>query len=665
MTSLTFDAAIFDSASAFGAPDEVDHSTLSSSATVPVNYGKYDLKIDFDKQQIYGSVEYRVGLTPSSTMTDNTELVLDSHHLDITGVTYYIKAHASNWDNSIDPGAACEWTLDAAHGALGNALRITLPPVSAATIDGGQAMWVKIMYSTTSQSGALQWLPPEQTAGKQHPFCFTQCQAIHARSLLPCQDTPRIKVPYSARVRVAEPFTVLMSASGNYKQTPAMLPGLQPNDPSERGYVFEQQQPIPSYLICIACGDLAFLPTSDYTGVFAEPSVVEAAAFEFSETEPMVAAGSLITGCDYKATWGRYDVLCMPPSFPYGGMENPCLTFVTPTLLAGDKSLATVVIHEISHSWTGNLISNQTWRHFWLNEGWTMFLQRKIIRQLYNSKAEADLDAVVGLTALKQSVDGYGDDHDFTRLLPNLAGGIDPDDAFSSIPYEKGCSLLFHLEQTCGGHDAFAQFFKAYVATFGAKRHVNSHQFKLFYEDHFKDVPACQNVDWQVWLLGTGMPPAHPEDQFDRSLVNAAMELKRAWVLNDQAIISSSGDLKDWKTGQLLVFLNALLQDEDAKEIKDDTLRAMNDQYNFIASGNAEIRFRWQKLCIRAEMEEIIPHVVIFLKEQGRMKFTRPLYKNLFGSVMGKATAIQTFVENKDIYHPICAKMVARDLELD
>ena len=255
--------------------------------------------------------------------------------------------------------------------------------------------------------------------------------------------------------------------------------------------------------------------------------------------------------------------------------------------------------------------------------------------------------------------------YDFTRLLPNLAGGIDPDDAFSSIPYEKGCSLLFHLEQTCGGHDAFAQFFKAYVATFGAKRHVNSHQFKLFYEDHFKDVPVCQNVDWQVWLLGTGMPPAHPEDQFDRSLVNAAMELKRAWVFNDQAIISSSGDLKDWKTGQLLVFLNALLQDEDAKEIKDDTLRAMNDQYNFIASGNAEIRFRWQKLCIRAEMDEIIPHVVMFLKEQGRMKFTRPLYKKLFGSVMGKATAIQTFVENKDIYHPICAKMVARDLELD
>jgi leukotriene A-4 hydrolase/aminopeptidase len=662
MSAITFDPDVFQTSSNIGGVDEVDHSTLSSSATTPVNYGKYDLKIDFEKKKIYGTVEYRVIVTPS---TETTELVLDSNHLEISSVTYYVKSNKPEWSTSNDPGSACTWTLDAVNGSLGSALRVELPPFSQEKIDQGLALWVKVVYSTTSKSGALQWLPPEQTAGKQYPFCFTQCQAIHARSLIPCQDTPRIKIPYSARVRVVEPFTVLMSASGNFEQEPSMIPGLGPNDPAERGYLFEQSQPIPSYLLAIACGDLAFRPTSDYTGVFAEPSVVDAAAFEFSETESMVAAGSTITGCDYKETWGRYDVLCMPPSFPYGGMENPCLTFVTPTLLAGDKSLATVVIHEISHSWTGNLISNQTWRHFWLNEGWTMFLQRKIIRHLYNSKAEADLDAVVGLTALKQSVDGYGNDHDFTRLLPNLSGGIDPDDAFSSIPYEKGCSLLFHLERTCGGHDAFMNFFQSYVRTFGEKRHVNSHQFRLFYEKHFSNIPECQQVDWNLWLLGTGMPPAHPEDQFDRSLVNAAMNLKKAWVEKDQEYINKTGQLKDWKTGQLLVFLNALLQDEKSEATETNTLRNMNDMYQFINSENAEIRFRWQKLCIRAEMEEIIPHVVSFLKQQGRMKFTRPLYKLLYKSTMGKSTAIQTFVENKDIYHPICAKMVARDLELN
>ena len=296
-------AAIFESSSKLGDPQEVDHSTLSSSATTPINYGKYDLKINFENQTISGIVEYRVAITPS---TATTEFVLDTNHLDIASVTCYTKSNTPAWSSSIDPGTACQWSLDAKSGDLGNALRVELPALSQTDFDAGKSIWCKIVYSTTAQSGALQWLPPEQTAGKQHPFCFTQCQAIHARSLLPCQDTPRIKVPYSARVRVAEPFTVLMSAAGNFAQKPSMLPGLGPNDKPERGFIFEQQQPIPSYLIAIACGDLAFLPTSDYTGVWAEPSVVEAAAFEFSETEPMVAAGSIITGCDYKETWGRY-----------------------------------------------------------------------------------------------------------------------------------------------------------------------------------------------------------------------------------------------------------------------------------------------------------------------------------------------------------------------
>ena len=355
-----------------------------------------------------------------------------------------------------------------------------------------------------------------------------------------------------------------------------------------------------------------------------------------------------------------------PPSFPYGGMENPCLTFVTPTLLAGDKSLATVVIHEIAHSWTGNLISNQTWRHFWLNEGFTMFLQRKIIRLMSQSIATADLDAVVGQTALADSVSGYGNDHDFTRLLPDLSGGVDPDDSFSSIPYEKGCALLFHLERTCGGHEPFMIFFKEYVKVFGAKRHVNSHEFRMFYQEHFANVDACQNVDWETWYLGTGMPPAHPDDQFDRTLVDTAMNLKNAWVTSNQDMIESI-NISSWQTQQTLVFLNSLLQDKDAQgeTTNASTLRAMNDKYLFIDSGNSEIRFRWQKLCLRAEMEEIIPHVVKFVLEQGRMKFTRPLYKLLYQSNMGKAIAVQTFVENKDIYHPICSKMVARDLELE
>ncbi len=647
--------AMFTSASAHGSPTEADHSTLSSSATCPVTSLRLDLKVDFATRTVCGDAAYTVAVPDGGDAA--ADLVFDTHHLDVKSVAL--------------GDALADWSLDAPHATLGTALRVKLPAAPG-------EYTVTVRYATTAGSGAIQWLPPEQTAGKAHPFMFTQCQAIHARSLLPCQDTPRVKVPYTATVRVAAPFTALMSAGvGNAAQAPAPQPALRCQvagmhagfgiADGERGFVFDQRQPVPSYLIALCVGDLAFRPTSDYTGVWAEPSVVDAAAYEFAETEPMVAAGSALTGCDYKSTWGRYDVLCMPPSFPYGGMENPCLTFVTPTLLAGDRSLATVVIHEISHSWTGNLISNQTWRHFWLNEGWTMFLQRKIIRHLSGSKAEADLDALVGQTALAQSVAGYGDGHDFTRLLPDLSGGSDPDDAFSSVPYEKGCALLFHLERTCGGHAPFMGFFRAYVACFGARRHVNSHQFRLFYEDHFKDTPACQAVDWDTWLLGTGMPPAHPDDQFDRTLVQDAIALKAAWVQDGAAAGGGAGDVAGWKTGQTLVFLNALLQDADAQGAATgaEVLRAMDGQYGFSASGNAEIRFRWQKLAIRAEMEEVIPDVVRFATEQGRMKFTRPLYKALYKSAMGKQVAVETFVEHRDIYHPICSKMVARDLELD
>ena len=301
----------FTSSSKFGSPEEVDHSTLSSSATVPTDYGKYDLKIDFQTQTIFGSVEYRIALLSPTAAAANTEFILDTFHLDINTVTCYTKSSEPKWDASNDPGSACQWSLDAPDPSLGNALRVALPSYEQKDMDEGKSIWIKVTYSTTGQSGALQWLPPEQTAGKVHPFCFTQCQAIHARSLLPCQDTPRIKIPFLARVRVVEPFTVLMSANGNFQQEAAMLPGLSPQDPAERGFIFSQQQPVPSYLVAIACGDLAFRPTSEYTGVFAEPSVVDSAAFEFSETEKMVAAGSEITGRRYQEVWGRYDVLCM------------------------------------------------------------------------------------------------------------------------------------------------------------------------------------------------------------------------------------------------------------------------------------------------------------------------------------------------------------------
>ena len=373
---------------------------------------------------------------------------------------------------------------------------------------------VTIAYRTGPEATAIQWLEPSMTAGKKLPFLFTQCQAIHARSLVPCQDTPQVKTTYEAKVTVPTGLVATMSALGNGDA--AAVAG------DAATFSFNQPVAMAAYLIAIAVGDLKFKKLSDRCGVWAETSVVEEAADEFAEMEAMLSAAEQVCG---PYVWGRYDVLCMPPSFPYGGMENPCLTFVTPTLLAGDRSLADVVIHEIAHSWTGNLVTNESWQHFWLNEGWTMFVQRKVMGILQGQPA-AEFDAMSGTKRLVDSVDECGCDHTFSCLLPDLKN-IDPDDAFSSIPYEKGFSFLWYLQTKAGGAEAFGPFVLAYMKEF-AHRTLTSYDFKDFYLNFFKGNAGVADIDWDTWLLKPGMPPC--DNVFDDSLEKACVALVDKWL---------------------------------------------------------------------------------------------------------------------------------------
>ena len=466
----------------------------------------------------------------------------------------------------------------------------------------------------------------------------------------------RVKTTYTATITTPNALTAIMSALGNGK--PSRPPTANTEFPFDgddwHTFTFEQPVACASYLIALAVGDLGFQETGPRTGVWAEKGVVERAAYEFDAMEAMVNAGEKVCG-PYE--WGRYDVLCMPGSFPYGGMENPCLTFVTPTLLAGDRSLADVVIHEITHSWTGNLVTNSNWKHFWLNEGWTMFVQRKIM-ELLHGRQVAELDASLRLKSLRSTVERFGVDHNFTRLCPDLED-VDPDDAFSIVPYEKGFHLLRYLETVVGGPEKFAPFILAYVKEFAFKT-LDSNDFKFFFNNYFSSTEGIDAVDWDAWLRGTGMPPVNNE--FDQTLAKAVIELKRRWTEEEDV---SAKDLDGWTAMQTMYFLD-LMQSSDAETCKvsksGEKLKQMDSLYHFTGSGNAEIRFRWQMLCIGANMEEIIPHVVKLLTEQGRMKFTRPLYRALFGTTMGKEVALSTFLENRSTYHSICAKMVARDL---
>lgn len=405
-------------ATASRTPPLVDPSTLSNVTEVRVSHFDLALAVDFDAKALRGHVDvtaHSVGADEgAAAAAPPARLVLDVHHLKVDKVVGLDAAGA--------PAGSIEFEVSEGNNT-GKALTVPLGPDN--TNEEG-AVRVRIYYETTPQSSAVQWLDASATKDKAAPFLFTQCQAIHARTLLPCQDTPTVKASYNATIRCPAGTTAIMSALGNGDEP------VEVHEDGSRTFAFRQPIAMASYLVALAVGNLASKEVGPRSAVWAEPSVVEAAAYEFADTELFLATGEKICG---PYVWSRYDVLCMPPSFPYGGMENPCLTFVTPTLLAGDRSLADVVIHEITHSWTGNLVTNRTWEHFWLNEGWTMFVQRKISRDLYG-QAVADLDAIEGLSDLKDSIDLFGEDHNFTCLVPDLSvdGGCDPDDAFSTVP---------------------------------------------------------------------------------------------------------------------------------------------------------------------------------------------------------------------------------------
>lgn len=351
--------------------NEVDLSSFSVPSEVISTAMNIDWDIDFDKQQITGSIEHIIKVK----VTGVAFVDFDSNKLEIAQPVLLNGVPASY--NAAEP-----------HPVLGTKLSVLIPEELRRE---GSQFTVQFFYTATSAATAIQWLPASATKGLKYPYLFTQSQAIHARSLMPCMDSPGVKTTYRARVTAPKWCTVLMSAlQEDSKETPF-------SETEEKSvFIWNQPVPVSAYLVALAAGNLESREISDRVRVWSEPEVVDAAHFEFSETEDFLKAAESLTGCPY--VWTRYDILCLPPSFPYGGMENPCLTFATPTLLAGDKSLADVIAHEIAHSWTGNLVTNHTWDHFWLNEGWTVWLERKITAQVRKNEEYAKLSSQVGFS---------------------------------------------------------------------------------------------------------------------------------------------------------------------------------------------------------------------------------------------------------------------------
>jgi len=601
-----------------------DPNSYSRPDLVKATHVHLDLEVDFDKQVLAGHVI----LTLEKIDTNATSVVLDARSLTISKVTEELSGQVLEYEYGSPSG-------------YGEKLEIKLPSSSE------KELKIRVEYVTSVKSSALQWLSPAQTAGKKHPYVFSQCQAVHARSMLPCQDSPYVKAPYTATITAPSELTVLMSAIRDGDDQ--VIDG-------KKITKFTQKVPIQSYLIAIAVGAIVSKKIGPRSHVWSEQEFVEKAAFDFSETESFIKTAEDLCG---PYVWGIYDILVLPPSFPFGGMENPCMTFATPTLLSGDKSNADVVAHEIAHSWTGNLVTNSNFEHFWLNEGFTVFTERKIKGRLHGGEPARHFSAILRWRDLEETVNKVlGPTNPNTALVPNLVG-VDPDDAFSVVPYEKGSTFLWYLEDLVGGPEKMEPFLKFYYTKFAYKS-IDSNTFKETFLDYYKDTEAVKDIDWDTWFNKPGMPIWKPK--FDESLGKVCWDLAKKWQDWDPSTPADFGDsFSTFSPEQTQEFLGTLINADPLDIAK---VEKMSELYGLGKSPNVEILFRWIRLGLKAKWEPSVAEALKLATIQGRMKFVRPLYRDLYGWEEKRQQTIDHYLAHKDEMMYVTAEMVARDLHL-
>ncbi len=571
-------------------PDPHSFAETSQPQTKSI---ELSLRLDFEAQAIEGEVALHFH-APGQGPID-----LDTRDLRIFSVTAL-------------SGAPLPFALAPPAPILGARLRIELPEGSAG---------LRVKYATARQATALQWLSPAQTAGGAQPFLFSQCQPIHARSVIPLQDTPAVRITVtSARFDVPARLRTLMAAAFQGRE-------LHGDRAVDR---FEMPQPIPPYLLAFAVGDLVERPLSPRCSVWAEPSVAGAAAHEFAEVERMLAAAEQLFG-PYE--WQRYDVLVMPPSFPYGGMENPRLTFVTPSLLAGDRSLANVIAHELAHAWTGNLVTNASANDFWLNEGFTVYAERRILEAL-EGRALSELHAAIGRHDLEASLQRFAHQPELT-LLRTALEGLDPDEAYSNIPYEKGYLFLRRLEEL-GGRAQWDAFLRAYLSRFRFQS-ITTGQFLDFLEERLPGLAARARA--LEWIDQPGLPADAPRPQSAQ--------------LRELQALAAAGRLPEGELTPiaLLVYLQAL-----PASLSAEALQALDARFALSSRQSLELRHTFVLAALRAGLPGAVEAARRVALETGRMKYLRPIYQQLAKS--DRAAAERIFAEACDGYHHIARAVV-------
>jgi aminopeptidase N len=584
----------------------VDYHSFANTDDYRTSHIDLDFSVDFERKVLVG--EARLHLERLNQA--NNPLVLDTRDLAIESVR-------AGHDEVL---ADVPFSIGKHSDDLGAPLIIEMP---------ADATRVVVRYETAPDALALQWLEPQQTAGKRHPFLYTQAQSIHARSFIPLQDTPGMRITYDATVRTPPALRAVMSADND------------PDTELDGEFSFSMPQPIPPYLVALAVGDLEFKAMGERTGVYAEKEILDAAAAEFEDTEAMLETTEETFG-PYR--WDRYDLLILPPAFPIGGMEHPRLSFITPTVIAGDKSLVALIAHELAHSWSGNLVTNASWRDLWLNEGFTTYLTNRIMQAVFGDERYR-MEMALGYAEL---LDALPDLEDQDEALALDLRDRDPDEVFTSIAYEKGSLFLYELELVVG-REAFDRFLMNYFNEY-AFQSISTEEFLDYLErtlvaDHAESV-SMERV--RQWVFEPGLPEGAPAP---RSGAFADIEpVRQDWLSG--TIAAEEIDTSEWTYHHWKRFLDGM-----PKQLRRDKLEDLDQAFQLTAARNNEIAFSWLRIAIRNGYEPAFDRLENFLETIGRTKFIGVLYKDMMDAGMDDM-ARRIFEEARPSYHPLAAKEI-------
>lgn len=583
-----------------------DVHSYSQPNKVAVSHLDLDINVDMDKHVVTGDATYDLERNQGDTV------IFDIRDLGIQSVVEV------PGDKSLDFKIRKGWEY-------GDALVVTL---------NKNTNKIRIRYATSPHAAALLWMDPQQTLGKTAPFMFTQGEAILTRSWIPIQDTPSIRLTYNAKVEVPKGLMAVMSAENPREKNETSI------------YSFTMKQPIAPYLMALGVGDLEFKSLGKRSGIYAEPAMIDKAVYEFADTEKMIKAAEDLYG-PYR--WGEYDLLVLPPSFPFGGMENPRLTFVTPTVIVGDRSLTSLVAHELAHSWSGNLVTNATWNDFWLNEGFTVYFERRIMESIYGSDY-SDMLAELGMQDLQSTVDDLGADSPDTRLHLDLEGR-DPDDGMTDVAYEKGYFFLRWLEQKAG-REKFDAFLRNYFDR-NAFKTMTTEAFITYLDSNLlKGMDPRPDVE--EWIYQPGLPADIPV--IDSKLFDKVDTIRVAWM--DGSVKTAKIASEKWSTHEWLHFLRGLPDSVGSKKMVQ-----LDNRYDLTNSKNSEIADEWYVLAIKNDYRPAFPAMAEFLKRVGRRKFLTPLYTELVKTNAHKKWALDVYKEARRNYHVVSVQTIDKILD--